>query len=155
MKVTECLNTEHGVFLTQLGVLERMLNGHAPNGELRVVTLAIAETVERHRDAEEKILYPAILREFGEGFPPLQVMEAEHQEIERFIRGVASGDENIPDLVRGFIEVLRQHIVKEINVLFPMAEQRITGADLERMASQCVEHYHQSAGVTPCQHGQG
>jgi len=30
MKVTECLNTEHGVFLTQLDVLERMLNDEAP-----------------------------------------------------------------------------------------------------------------------------
>lgn len=153
MKVTECLNTEHGVFLTQLGVLERMLKEKAPTGELRAVTLAIAETVEKHRHAEEKILYPAILREFGEGFPPIQVMEAEHKEIDRFIRGVASGDGSIADLVRGFIDVLRQHIGKEINVLFPMAERKIAGADLERMACQCVEHYHQAAGMTPCLHG--
>jgi hemerythrin-like domain-containing protein len=150
MKVTECLNTEHGVFLMQLGVLERMLNEKAPTGELRAVTLAIAETVEKHRDAEEKILYPAILSEFGEGFPPIRVMEAEHKEIERFIRGVASGDGSVPELARGFIDVLRQHIAKEINVLFPMAEQRIAPADLERMACQCVEGYHRAAGLTSC-----
>lgn len=153
MKVTECLNTEHGVFLTQLGVLERMLKEKSPVEELRAVMLAVAEAVEKHRDAEEKILYPAILREFGEGFPPIQVMEAEHKEIERYIHGVASRNGNIPDFVRGFIDVLRQHIAKEINVLFPLAEQRISGTNLEQMACQCVEHYHQVAGVTPCQHG--
>ncbi|MDP4013692.1 MAG: hemerythrin domain-containing protein [Candidatus Nanopelagicales bacterium] len=153
MKVTECLNTEHGVFLAQLGVLERMLIEEAPSGELRAVTLTIAQAVEKHRDAEEKILYPAILREFGEGFPPIQVMEAEHEEIGRLIRGVASGDGNVPQMVRGFIDVLRQHIGKEIKVLFPMAEQRIAGADLERMACLCVEQYHESAGVNPCEHG--
>ena len=153
MKVTECLNTEHGVFLTELGVLEWMLKESAPAGELRAVTLTIAKAVERHRDVEEKIFYPAILREFGEGFPPIQVMEAEHKEIERCIQGVASGNENIADFVRGFIDILRQHIAKEINVLFPMAEQRISGPDLERMACQCVEHYHQAVGVTPSQHG--
>lgn len=153
MKVTECLNTEHGVFLTQLGVLERMLKENSPAGELRAVMLAVAAAVEKHRDVEEKILYAAILREFGENFPPIQVMEVEHKEIERCIQGVASRNGSIPDLVRGFIDTLRQHIVKEINVLFPMAEQRISETDLEKMACQCVEHYHQAAGVTPCQHG--
>jgi hemerythrin-like domain-containing protein len=149
MKMTECLNTEHGVFLAQVTVLERMLNQKAPTGELRAVTLAIAEMVEKHRDAEEKILYPAIVRAFGEGFPPIRVMEAEHKEIERFICGVGSGDGSVPELARAFIDVLRQHIAKEVNVLFPMAEQRITGEDLERMACQCVEHYHQAANVKP------
>lgn len=152
MKVTECLNTEHGVFLTQLGVLERMLKENASPAELRAATLAIAEPVERHRDAEESILYPAIREHFGQDFPPVQVMEAEHKEIEHFLRGVASGDGNVPDLVRGFIDILREHIAKEINVLFPMAEQRIADADLEQMACRCKELYHEAAGVTPGGH---
>ncbi|HEY5566929.1 MAG TPA: hemerythrin domain-containing protein [Gammaproteobacteria bacterium] len=141
MKATEYLNTEHGVFLTQLDVLERMLNEKTPPGELRAVTLAIAEAVEKHRDAEETILYPAILKEFGEGFPPMRVMEAEHKEIQRLVGEVASGDGDMRELVGGFIDVLRQHIAKERAVLFPMAEQRIAETDLERMAHECVEHH--------------
>jgi len=149
MRVTELLNTEHGVYLTQLGVLEGMLKSQSPAGELRAVTLAIAQTVEMHRVAEEKILYPAILREFGERFAPIQVMMAEHKEIEGFVRGVGSGEGKLLELVQGFIDVLRQHIDKEIRVLFPMVEQRIAATDLERMARECVEHYHQRSGVTP------
>jgi len=148
MKVTECLNAEHGVFLTQLGVLETMVRENAAAAELRAVTLAIASTVELHRGAEEEILYPAILRAFGQDFPPIQVMVEEHAQIERFIEGVRSSDANLPEMVQGFIDVLRQHIAKEINVLFPMAEQRIEAADLEQMTQECVEHYHRAAGVT-------
>ena len=74
-------------------------------------------------------------------------MEAEHREIERCIKGVASGGEDTPALVRTFIEVLQQHIGKEINVLFPIAEQKISSQELEQMAGRCVEHYHRKAGV--------
>ena len=136
------------MFLTQLGVLESMLKSNATAAELRAVTLAIATTVELHRDAEEEILYPAILRAFGQEFPPIQVMVEEHAQIERFIEGVRSSDANVPEMVQGFIDVLRQHIAKEINVLFPLAEQRIEAADLERMTDECVERYHRAAGVT-------
>lgn len=153
MKVTECLNTEHGVFLLQLAVLERMLAERAPDGEIRAVALAIAEAVEQHRSAEEELLYPAILREFGEGFPPIQVMEAEHAEIGRCIQALAARGGSIPDAARDFIGVLREHIAKEIHVLFPLAEQRIPGPDLERMACRCTERHSRAAGATPCGHG--
>lgn len=144
MKVTECLTTEHEVFLTQLGVLDRMARENVSADELRAVMLPIGEAVEKHRDAEETIFYPAILREFGAGFPPIQLMQAEHREIERCIRGVISRDGSIRDLVVAFVDVLQQHIAKEADVLFPMAEQRISGAELEQLARQCVDHYHQA-----------
>ncbi|MFQ5670139.1 MAG: hemerythrin domain-containing protein [Acidobacteriota bacterium] len=147
MKVTECLNTEHGVFLAQLRVLERMLDKKSSPKELRAAMSIIAEAVEKHREAEEKIFYPAIARECGAGLSPIHVMEAEHREIGRCIQGVASGDGNIPELARAFVDTLRQHIAKEINVLFPLAEEKIPTAELEQMACQCVEQYHQAAGV--------
>lgn len=149
MKVTECLNTEHGVFLTQLDVLDRMLKEKASGDELRAAMLTVAEAVEKHREVEEKILYPAILREFGEDFAPIRVMEAEHKDLEGFIRGVESREGDIAASVRGFVDLLRQHIGKEIQVLFPMAEGKIPAADLEEMACRCVEHHHRAAGVNP------
>lgn len=150
MKVTECLNTEHGVFLAQLAVLEQMVRTSVAPAELRAATQTIAQAVENHRQAEEKILYPAIRRAFGEDFPPLKVMEEEHREIERCVHGVLAGRPDAAQYARGFIEVLRQHIAKEIQVLFPMAEQRIPAAELERMSGECVRHYHEAAGVPGC-----
>lgn len=149
MKVTECLNTEHGVFLSQLRVLEKMLADNAPAEELRAATLPIAETVERHRQAEEKIFYPAILRQFGKDFPPIKVMEAEHLQVEHCIKAITDRQGDMAQKVRAFIESLRQHIAKEINVLFPMAEQGIPKSELEQMTRECVEYYHHAAGVNP------
>lgn len=147
MKFTECLNTEHGVFLTQLEVLENMLKCKTHNETLRAIILTIASAVERHRIVEEKLLYSAILREFGENFPPIQVMEMEHKEIEKCIKGIVTEENDVPTLAKTFINVLRQHIVKEINILFPVAEQRISTQELEEMTSQGVQHYHDMAGV--------
>jgi len=149
MKATECLNTEHGVFLTQLSVLETLLNQGASTEVLRAVTLTIAAAVEKHRDVEEKFLYPAILREYGAGFPPIQVMEAEHKQIEECIKGIEEHHKETQGMVRAFIDTLRQHIGKEINVLFPLAEEKISARELEQIACHCVDDYHASACVPP------
>jgi hemerythrin-like domain-containing protein len=148
VKITECLNTEHGVFLTQLNFLEELVAAKAPHEELRAVLRAIARAVERHRHVEEKFLYPAILREFGKDFPPIQCMEAEHEEIGRLIFEVTRGSDQTPALVTNFIQVLRQHIGKEIKILFPMSEEKISVHELEEMTSKSVEFIHQSCGVS-------
>jgi hemerythrin-like domain-containing protein len=133
MKFTDSLNSEHDVFLVQLGALERLLDGGAPQDEVRACALVLAEAVERHRQGEEDLLYPAILREFGQDFPPIRVMEMEHEQIERCLGGLRDRAGNGPELTRDFIDVLRQHIHKEVHVLFPMAETRIGAAELEKM----------------------
>ena len=152
MKATECLNAEHGVFLTQLDYLEKMLNDKASIEAVRAVVLSIAAAVDKHRDFEEAFLYPAIQRYLGGNFPPVQIMEDEHRGIELCIKGVANGQNDTRELARNFIHILRQHIAKEINVLFPMAEQAIPAAELEQMACQCAER---DAAHLPAQSGHG
>lgn len=147
MKITECLNTEHGVFLTQLEFLEQLVKEKAPDEVLRGVTRTIARAVERHRHVEEKFLYPAILREIGKDFRPIQVMESEHEEIGRLVFEIIRGSAGLSTLVTNFIGVLRQHIMKEIQVLFPLSEERISKQELEQMACQCVEYVHETSGV--------
>lgn len=159
MKITDCLNTEHWVFLSQLETLEAMLQEGAPVEALRAATLTIGAAVERHRAMEDEILYPAIRRQFGDDFPPILVMEGEHQEIESSLKGVASRAENMHALTQGFIDLLRQHIAKEMQVLFPMAEQAIPLSQLEHMACQCTERHQADASLActpsphPCGHG--
>jgi len=140
MKVTECLNAEHDVFLLQLSVLEQMMADGAGADELRACALTLAAAVERHRDLEEELLYPAILRAFGQDFPPMRVMEAEHKEIERCIRALRDRTGEASAHARGLISVLRDHIHKEVEVLFPMAESRIPAPELVQMATRCAAH---------------
>ena len=135
MRLTDRLNAEHEVFLVQLETLAGMVERGEPAAALRAVALAIGAALERHRDVEDRELFPAILRVYGSGFPPIQVMQAEHREIQQCLEGIASGDDRTVVLVRRLIDVLSQHIAKETQVLFPMAEQRISVAELEHMAS--------------------
>jgi len=149
MKITECLNTEHGVFLTQLLFLEQLVAEKAPDEVLRGVARTIARAVELHRHAEEKILYPAIVREFGEDFGPIKCMEFEHEEIGRYIFEIIKGSDDIPNSVRNFIALLRQHIAKEIQILFPLCEEKISKEELEQMTRECIDFFHQVSGVPP------
>ena len=145
MTVTECLNAEHDVFLLQLCVLERMLEERLSADDVRACALMLAAAVERHRDVEEELLYPEILRRFGQDFPPMRVMEAEHKEIERCVVGLRDRTGNAADLARRFVAVLRDHIQKEMQVLFPMAESRIPAAELRQMAERCAAKRHCAA----------
>lgn len=148
MKVTECLNAEHDVFLMQLSVLDQMLADGAAPGELRACALMLAAAVERHRDLEEEMLYPAILRAFGQDFPPMRVMEAEHKEIERCITSLRDRVGDTSAHARELIAVLGNHIHKEVQVLFPMAEGRIPSAELEHMAARCAKQWVCTAHAT-------
>ncbi|GIW41989.1 MAG: hypothetical protein KatS3mg076_2566 [Candidatus Binatia bacterium] len=148
MKVTECLDSEHRVFLLQLGVLERMLAENAADGELRAVVLALAEAVEKHREVEEGLLYPAIRRAFGETFPPVAVMEHEHRQIEQTIGALRSHSGSVPEAVRRLVEILRAHIQKETEVLFPMAEKKIPAEELEHLAHRCASEHHACGEVS-------
>lgn len=135
--------------MTQLKFLEELVQERAPAEVLRAVMRVIHRPIDQHRHVEEKFLYPAIRRAFGEDFAPLQVMEAEHEQIGCIMHDVIKDSGDAAGLARNFIEVLRQHIQKEIQVLFPMSETRIPPIELEQMACQCVEFLHQASGVCP------
>lgn len=153
MKITECLNTEHGVFLTQLAYLEEQLGQGAPPASLAAIVQTVARAVDTHKEMEEKFLYPAIEEACGPGFPPLRVMEEEHRIIEDAIAEIGTGRFGTEAVLR-FLNTLRRHIAKEIQVLFPTAEQAIPEAKLVQMTCRCVEHVHLKAGVkaapAPC-----
>lgn len=145
MKVTECLNVEHGVFLRQLDYLEELYRTGAPESVLGAVLQTIARAVEAHAGQEEHGLYPAIEEVFGPQFPPLQVMELEHQEIDRIVEATRAA--TFPrGMILRFLEVLRGHIQKEMNVLFPMAEEGVPVERLEALARKCAEEGHGIAG---------
>jgi len=143
MKVTECLNTEHGVFLLQLDTLKKMIDEKATLPELKAAVRVIGVAVEKHRDVEDKYLYPAIIRECGKEFPPIRVMEQEHEQITECIKKIESNSLKNYDPIKKFITILEEHIQKEIKVLFPMAEETISKEELEEIACLCSLHSHQ------------
>ncbi|MEW5720433.1 MAG: hemerythrin domain-containing protein [Chloroflexota bacterium] len=98
-----------------------------------------------HHGKEEDELFPALEQR---GMPkrggPIGVMLAEHDQGRAFVRGMsdaadqyAKGDQTAaPALVQntlGYVNLLRQHIAKENDVLFPMADHILADADQAKL----------------------
>lgn len=147
MLATALLNTEHGVFLTQLGVLRRAVVAGAPPAELRAVVATIAAPLHRHREAEELYLYPAIAAARDGACPELQGMEAEHTAIDRLLTAIETAPPETAALCEALAEALGSHIAREIHELFPLAQALLGSDALEAIGAECLEHYHRLAGV--------
>jgi hemerythrin-like domain-containing protein len=160
MRPTEILSAEHRVIEQVLDCLEKIGERAAATGELDLhrarTALRILSTFadKCHHGKEEKRLFPMLARL---GLPthvgPIAVMLEEHEigrgEIRKMGQAVddaASGEPNaartFADAARDYVSLLRDHIAKEDNILFPMAESVLRDEDrAELLASfQSVEH---------------
>ena len=172
MKPTEILMTEHRAIERILAVLEtaahRLDEGQRPRADLfREAVDFVRNFADRcHHGKEEENLFPrmeerGLPREGG----PLTVMLAEHDQGRAHVRAIAdaidayeSGDESaartIAENARGYLQLLRGHIMKEDNILFPMSdrvltpddqqelEQRFEQVETEVMGPGAHERYH-------------
>lgn len=99
-----------------------------------------------HHTKEEELLFPMLERK---GFPrqggPVGVMLHEHEEGRALIREMSQAAEDYRSgaegassrwakAARAYAQLLRGHIFKENNVLFPMAEQALTPEEQRQLA---------------------
>jgi hemerythrin-like domain-containing protein len=143
-----------------LGKLEEMgravaaLKIGAPAEEQRAALEGLAaffrEELERHLRKEEEGLFPALEPYLSRAAGPLAVMLMEHKEMrsgcaafaEAVRRLLEEGDpsalRNLEEIAGGYTALLRSHIMKEDQVLFPMAGRLIQAPEWagvrERMA---------------------
>jgi hemerythrin-like domain-containing protein len=103
---------------------------------------------ECHHGKEETILFETMIRH---GFPkdagPVGVMLHEHDEGRSLVAGLRSlamrdapwSDKErrrLAELVRAYAEMLRQHIMKEDRILYPMALSRLPGYEQDAMGER-------------------
>ncbi len=167
MNPTEVLMEEHDVIQ---GVLDSLgaAAGRAEQG--RNVTpgffIAAADFFKGfadgcHHRKEENVLFPAMAES---GVPtrggPIEVMLAEHEQGRQLIRslraaadaweaGDPSARRTVVESARSYIRLLRGHINKENNVLFPMAERTLPPEKQAQVAEafEHVEHEETGEGV--------
>lgn len=147
MKPTAILIDEHKAIKRMLGVAgrvsDRLERGEAvPPEHLAKITEFIRGFADRcHHAKEEGLLFPAmekagIPREGG----PIGVMFHEHKAGRDYVRkmtdaaakcsaGDPQGGSEFAAHARGYIDLLQRHIDKEDNVLYRMADARLTEAD--------------------------
>jgi hemerythrin-like domain-containing protein len=175
MTPTETLKHEHQIILVALGAVEgemQQIQAGGPVDEERIRQMIdfIQNFADRcHHAKEEKLLFARMAER---GLPvdggPIGVMLQEHDDGRRFVRAAAgalarasAGDADARTVLTtnllGYVRLLRVHITKEDNILYPMADGILTSADqtelaaafdqveAEEMGEGTHERYHQLA----------
>ncbi len=154
MKPIEDLKAEHEGILLMLNVLEKMCEriksgDKVPTEHLKQVLEFLQVFADKcHHGKEEGILFPAmqtagVPKEGG----PLGVMLSEHGSGRNFIgemksllqsheKGDAGSLTAFTNPALQYINLLRNHIWKENNVLFPMAEKAVSQDKLESIGQE-------------------
>src|SRR5664279_4331273 len=152
MSPTETLKHEHKIVLMVLEGAEReaaaIKAGAAVHAEkVEQMVDFFKNFVDRcHHAKEERHLFPALAAKgFSPESGPVAVMLHEHEQGRAAVRTIAAalpgaraGDRkaalDLSDALLGYAELLRGHIFKEDNVLFPMADQVLPADEQARLA---------------------
>jgi len=164
---TQELRNEHRIILKVLDAAEREIDAIARTGKVREdFVLKLLDFVRNFADAchhakEEKRLF---VKMSERGMPlnagPLAVMLHEHEEGRRLVKAAADalpsallGDKRalqaLKDGLAGYVDLLRAHIGKEDNILYPMADKMLTAEDQKTLAEafERVETVETGTGV--------
>jgi hemerythrin-like domain-containing protein len=143
MKATQQLKDEHEGVKIMLNVLERVCQqieevGSLDEGHFEGILEFLKGFVDKcHHGKEEELLFPALV---SVGVPeggPIKVMLHEHEKGRYYIKTMTAafsiyktGDKSslkgIMYNSKGYISLLKDHIERENNVLFPMADSRLS-----------------------------
>lgn len=154
------LEHEHEAILSALRILDgierRVAAGGAVDGsDFSAFVGFLKEFADAcHHGKEEGMLFPALV---AAGIPeqggPVGAMLSEHVEGRHWVRemegaiGPAFDAERFSGAARGYGELLRDHIEKENNVLFPMAGRVLSAAQLEALYEGFEKHESEVIGA--------
>lgn len=144
---TQNLENDHVHILRLIGVMEQIIKSRDPNVEhLETIVKLIREFADGlHHVKEEQLLFPLMVSKgYSNESGPVSVMLSEHVMGRIYVKGMA---ENISLLKQGdrialsaiyinmlgYAELLKNHIAKENNVLFRMADKAFTPAEQEQL----------------------
>lgn len=123
-------SAEHDDIVNAMGVLRRAASAGDPAGT-GACARTLASLLDPHTASEERSLF-AELRLDAEFTEHVDGLRAEHREIDAALARVAEGD---LAAVGALEHILRRHIDKEENGLFPAAVIALDGAAWERVVS--------------------
>jgi len=159
-KATDALKQEHRIIEKVLAVLEGLTErAESPLEIWQKAYDFIRNFADQcHHHKEEKILFPALEKR---GIPseggPIHTMLMEHEEGRAYVRGVSEALElaktdpeaATPALfenARAYLLLLRQHILKEDEILFHLADEVLTAEDQKKLMCEFEEHEAKEIG---------
>jgi len=164
MEATEILKHEHRAIETVLDALDKAAEALKEGREVPASIFAdgldfIRNFADRcHHGKEEHRLFPLFAeRGLGTHGGPIQVMLIEHEQGRSYVREAAAwygkwaeGDKqagiSMANALQSYIELLREHIYKEDNILYPMGNRMISPEDDQMLVAQFEEVEEQEMG---------
>lgn len=143
MDFIQQLTNEHLDVLAMANILEK---GEEIKEEDRASILDFLQVfVDKcHHGKEEEILFPAMEKA---GVPKVGLIDEllkEHEEGREFVRNMAG--EDFAENAREYASLIREHIKKEQQKLFPLALQKIPIAEREQLLKEFVQFEAQEIG---------
>ena len=144
---TQNLENDHVQILRLVEVMERITEYTNPNLEhLELIVKIIREFADGiHHAKEEQLLFPLMVQKgFSNQTGPVAVMLRDHLEgrhlvkemaenISLFKQGNSAALKALYSYMRAYTDLLKNHIAKENNVLFRMADNVFTNAEQQSM----------------------
>ncbi len=154
MTPTEDLMHEHKAIKVMLSIMSKIAENIKANKGLdteeveKIVDFLKTFADKCHHGKEETALFPAlVLAGMPEENGPIAVMLHEHtigrehiKEISTNVGNLKTGDSNSGELLAAsltnYVNLLENHIYKEENVLFPMADNTLSGQKQKEISEQ-------------------
>lgn len=161
--ITDVMVREHQLILRMIALLEKnvalMEQGRFRNWQFFLDAVDfIRNYADRfHHAKEEDVLFVELIKNgMPEKQSPIEAMHIEHDQGRAFVRGMAQAAEKakageagqIPVIVEnaaGYIALLREHIDKEDNILYPLAERILP----QEVRAHMVAAYEKAETQTP------
>jgi hemerythrin-like domain-containing protein len=153
------LMNEHEAILSAIQILDRMIatmekTTSVDTKDVHEFIGFLKEFADRcHHGKEEGLLFPALTRA---GIPekggPIGAMLAEHAQGRKLIRdmeeSISTGVDRmkLAQAAREYANLLRNHIQKENNILFPLADKVLTEAQLDELYAGFEKHEEEVIG---------
>jgi hemerythrin-like domain-containing protein len=116
------LTREHDLVVNLIGDV-RAAHREGDTGRMAALAREIATILGPHTEVEEQGLFPALAGDFPEH---VAALESEHRRIEAVLR-----DPGTPQTLLDTLEMLREHILKEQDGVFPAALAGLRNEDWE------------------------
>jgi len=153
MKATANLENDHVHILKLCDVMERII--HEDNVDLShledIVDIIRSYADGLHHKKEEELLFPKMSEKgFSMHSGPIAVMLNDHEAGRSYVRGIVDGitaykSGNLAEKkviyanMQGYAELLRNHIAKENNILFRMADNYLSDEEQQSLLAGFLE----------------
>lgn len=149
MNLVERLYAEHDEHEKNMNTLLAVLDEGGNMEKLKSVFDQFSRELECHLKEEEEALFPELIERLGPQAMPVYVMLQEHEmmrDLVARIRESHSKGEKAEEYIKQLIEIVRQHIMKENNVLFQIARQVIE-PDMLEIRDDIAEKVRKEFGI--------